>query len=175
MSDDIQSLRRQLAEVEENLRLIQERKTEYVQATDVPLQLIKDEQRLEAQIADLRERLAVCQEPLTQLYEQLQAAAEHEEWAEVLAVGAHIRALDEGDRDVAELMELARERLQRPRRRPMPTWTWWVAAGGAAMVVLLGLGLALGPRLFGTSPAPTEAPAERPTEMAGAVATKAPT
>ena len=34
MSDTIQRLRRQLAEAEENLLLIQERKSEYVQATD---------------------------------------------------------------------------------------------------------------------------------------------
>ncbi len=54
MSDIIQSLQRQLVEAEENLRLIQERKAEYVQTTDIPLQLIKDERRLEDQIADLQ-------------------------------------------------------------------------------------------------------------------------
>ena len=46
MSDAIQSLRKQLAEAEENLRLIQERKSEYVQTTDIPIQLIKDERRI---------------------------------------------------------------------------------------------------------------------------------
>jgi len=57
MSDVIQSLHRQLAELEEDLRLIQERKAEYVLETDVPLQLIKNERRLETQIADLRARV----------------------------------------------------------------------------------------------------------------------
>ena len=81
MSDDIQSLRRQLTEAEENLRLIQERKAEYVPETDEPLHLIKGERRLEVQIADLRERLEVCQEPLTRLYKQLQGAATRKDWA----------------------------------------------------------------------------------------------
>ena len=58
MGDMLQSLHEQLTEAEENLRLIQERKAEYVLETDVPLLLIKDERRLEAQIADLRARLA---------------------------------------------------------------------------------------------------------------------
>ena len=57
MNDTIQSLREQLAEAEGNLRLVQEREAEYVLETDVPLLLIKDERRLEAQIADLRARL----------------------------------------------------------------------------------------------------------------------
>lgn len=58
MDNTLQSLHEQLAEAEENLRLIQERKAEYVLETDVPLQLVKDEQRLGAQIAGLRARLA---------------------------------------------------------------------------------------------------------------------
>jgi KaiC/GvpD/RAD55 family RecA-like ATPase len=57
MSDTFQSLQRQLTEAAESLRLIQERKTEFVLKTDVPLQLVKDERRLEAQIADLQKRL----------------------------------------------------------------------------------------------------------------------
>ena len=47
MNDIIQSLRKQLAEARENLRLIRERKSEFVLETDVPLQLVKDERRLE--------------------------------------------------------------------------------------------------------------------------------
>ena len=39
MDDGLFSLRTQLAKAEENLRLIQERKAEYVLETDVPLQL----------------------------------------------------------------------------------------------------------------------------------------
>jgi KaiC/GvpD/RAD55 family RecA-like ATPase len=57
MGDVIRSLRKQLAEAEESLRLILERKSEFVQETEVPLQLIKDERRLEAQIGNLRARL----------------------------------------------------------------------------------------------------------------------
>ncbi len=47
------SLECQLAELRENLRLIEERKTEYVQATDIPLQLVKEERRTRQQIAEL--------------------------------------------------------------------------------------------------------------------------
>lgn len=58
MSEAITSLRRQLAEAEENLRLIRERKAAFVMSTDVPLQLIKEEEALNKQIADLRQRIA---------------------------------------------------------------------------------------------------------------------
>ena len=57
MGESIRSLREQLAAAEENLRLVQERRAEYVLETDVPLQLVREERRLEAQIADLRARL----------------------------------------------------------------------------------------------------------------------
>jgi hypothetical protein len=53
---------------------------------------------------------------LAALYEQLQAAAAREDWAEVLALGGQIRALDAGYRDVPELMERARARMRRPGR-----------------------------------------------------------
>jgi hypothetical protein len=43
----------QLAEARENLRLIQERKSQYVLETDVPLQLIKEERRLLKRVAEL--------------------------------------------------------------------------------------------------------------------------
>jgi WD40 repeat protein/energy-coupling factor transporter ATP-binding protein EcfA2 len=58
MSGTLRSLHEQLAEAVENLRLIQDRKAQYVLETDVPLQLVKDERRREAQIAGLRSRLA---------------------------------------------------------------------------------------------------------------------
>jgi hypothetical protein len=51
------SLKRRLAEAEENLRLIHERKSEYVQSADIPLQLIKDERRLAQEIEALRAQL----------------------------------------------------------------------------------------------------------------------
>lgn len=57
MNDDLASLHRQLAEAEANFRLIQERKAEYVQATDIPLQLIRDERVLLGRIGDLRGRI----------------------------------------------------------------------------------------------------------------------
>jgi nucleotide-binding universal stress UspA family protein len=56
--EDLPSLRRQLAEARENLRLIQERKGEFVLSTDVPLQLVKEERRWLDKIAELEQRLA---------------------------------------------------------------------------------------------------------------------
>jgi hypothetical protein len=50
-------LRHQLAEARENLLLIEERKSEYVQETDIPLQLIKDERRLLERIGQLERQL----------------------------------------------------------------------------------------------------------------------
>jgi len=56
--DDVASLRRQLGEARENLRLVEERKSEYVMAVDVPLQLVREERRLRERIAELERRLA---------------------------------------------------------------------------------------------------------------------
>jgi len=52
---ELASLRRQLAEARENLRLIQERKAEYVLGTDIPLQLVKEERQLMERIAELEQ------------------------------------------------------------------------------------------------------------------------
>jgi formylglycine-generating enzyme required for sulfatase activity len=106
---------------------------------------------------------------VAQFYERLQAAATAENWAEVLTLGARVQALDADYRDAAQLVARARERLQEPRRRPMATWVRWAAAGGAILVLLVGLGVGLGPRLFGTGPASLEpeAPAEAVEEPAG--------
>jgi energy-coupling factor transporter ATP-binding protein EcfA2 len=57
MSETVQSLREQLAEAEGNLRLIRERKAEYVEPHKIDLDLIKAERHWEAQIADLKRRL----------------------------------------------------------------------------------------------------------------------
>jgi hypothetical protein len=57
MNDDITSLQRQLANAEENLRLIQERKSEYVSEEEIPLQLIKNERKLVERIAELHQQL----------------------------------------------------------------------------------------------------------------------
>jgi len=54
----VASLTKQLSETEENLRLIDERIAQYVQAVDVPLQLIKDQRRLQKWIARLQRQIA---------------------------------------------------------------------------------------------------------------------
>ena len=54
----VASLMKQLSEAEENLRLIDERIAQYVQAVDVPLQLIKDQRRLQRWIARLQRQIA---------------------------------------------------------------------------------------------------------------------
>ena len=51
------SLQRQLAEARENLRLIEDRKAEYVLGVEVPLQLIKEERRLRDKLAELEAQL----------------------------------------------------------------------------------------------------------------------
>ena len=51
------SLQRQLAEARENLRLIEDRKAEYVLEVEVPLQLIKEERRWRDRIAELEAKL----------------------------------------------------------------------------------------------------------------------
>ncbi|NJK82151.1 MAG: WD40 repeat domain-containing protein [Chloroflexaceae bacterium] len=61
MSHQCDSLRKQLANLEENLRLIQERKSEYVLQTDIPLSLLKEERRVTSEIAGLREQISNCQ------------------------------------------------------------------------------------------------------------------
>ena len=85
----------------------------------------------------------------------------------------------------------ARERVHRPQRKRMPAWTGWAGAGGAILVLLLVIGVILGPRLFGAAVAPTEAStpqptgvpvaasaegsAEQPTQVTTATLTEAPT
>jgi hypothetical protein len=46
-----------LKEAQENLRLIEERKAEYVLETDIPLQLLKEERRKREQIEELERKL----------------------------------------------------------------------------------------------------------------------
>jgi hypothetical protein len=54
----VASLVKQLSEAEENLHLIDERIAKYVLETDVPLQLLKDQGRLQRWIARLQRRIA---------------------------------------------------------------------------------------------------------------------
>jgi hypothetical protein len=58
VSDEIESLKRQMKEAQENLALIEERMSEYVLSTDIPLQLVKEERRLESRIRWLQRRIA---------------------------------------------------------------------------------------------------------------------
>ncbi len=58
IDDEIRSLEHQLANKREHLLLIQERKSQYVLDTDVPLEIIKEERETQAEIADLEARLA---------------------------------------------------------------------------------------------------------------------
>ena len=53
-------LRRQLAEAEENLGLIEERKAQFVLETDVPLQLVKEERRLTERIKEIEARIELA-------------------------------------------------------------------------------------------------------------------
>ncbi len=57
-ADELLSLQRQLDEVRANLRLIRERKAEFVLSTDIPLQLVKEERDLSNRIAELEQQIA---------------------------------------------------------------------------------------------------------------------
>jgi len=164
---ELASLRRQLAEARENMRLIQERKSQYVMGTDIPLQLAKEERQLLERIEELEQRIERSEGPSEQaarlgpLYEQLQAAAARQEWAEVLALGGRIQALDPDYRDVAEWMARARDHLRRPPRRAprvRPAWLWPVVGGVAALLVVIGVAVAVVLRLVGTLLPPTFVP-----------------
>lgn len=54
---EVQSLRLQLASLRENLRLIEQRKAEYVEPTKIPLTLLKNESRVRAHIAEVKGKL----------------------------------------------------------------------------------------------------------------------
>ncbi len=54
----VASLVKQLSDAEENLRLIDERIAKFVLETEVPLQLLKDQRRLQRWIARLQRRIA---------------------------------------------------------------------------------------------------------------------
>lgn len=56
-STQIDTWKRQLANYRQSLILIEERMSEYIDPTDIPLQLIKNKQQTEAHIAELTEKL----------------------------------------------------------------------------------------------------------------------
>jgi hypothetical protein len=72
--DELSSLQRQLDEARVNLRLIQERRAEYVLGTEIPLQLVKEGQRLPCRIAELEQQIAALRagRSVTSLLERLQ-------------------------------------------------------------------------------------------------------
>lgn len=61
MTDTFPSLDKQIAEIEATLRLIDERRAQYVLETDVPLQLIREQNKAEEQLRELRSRHARLQ------------------------------------------------------------------------------------------------------------------
>lgn len=71
--DELLSLQRQLDELIANLRLIQERKAEFVLSTEIPLQLVKEEQHLLRRITELKQQIAAlpANRSVTSMSEQL--------------------------------------------------------------------------------------------------------
>lgn len=61
-SDEINSLQTRIANIEKNLRRINERKSEYVLTTDIPPQLERDAERAEESLSDLQAKLKELQE-----------------------------------------------------------------------------------------------------------------
>lgn len=57
--DERASLQHHLTEARANLKLIEERMSEYVLSTDVPLQLIKEQRALQARLAELEQKLGL--------------------------------------------------------------------------------------------------------------------
>jgi len=68
---ELASLRRQLAEERDNLRLIHERKSKCVLETEIPLTLIKEERRCEAKIAELEKEIAELEKQVAEPAEPL--------------------------------------------------------------------------------------------------------
>ena len=71
-SDYIQSLQTRLTNAEESLRLVQERQSEFVQAVNIPLELVRDERRLQKEVAELRAALEQVLADKTCPYRSLQ-------------------------------------------------------------------------------------------------------
>lgn len=134
MSDKVESLRRQLADAEDNLRLIEEQKLKAVTELEIPPTLVKDERRLRKQIGELREGIqkAEAEEPPSTVDSTL-----------VPATSDQVRQQD--------------QKAVRARRR-------WRVAGVAVvtvlgLAVLLGIGVAIGFRIRGESLAQSQVPA----------------
>lgn len=70
ITDELESLQHQLTQAQENMRLIQERKSEYVLSTDIPIQLIKEEKRLQERINNLKKQIEQLDLPQKQKIEE---------------------------------------------------------------------------------------------------------
>lgn len=57
-TEELDGLQRQLTNAKKNLRAIQERKSEYALAEDIPLELVQNERRLETEITRLEKEIA---------------------------------------------------------------------------------------------------------------------
>ena len=57
--EELANLKKRLENYRENLMLIEEKMSEYVMLTDIPLQLIKDKRRTETQIAELKKKMGL--------------------------------------------------------------------------------------------------------------------
>lgn len=163
MSDTIQSLRKQLAEAEENLRLIEERMSEFFLPTSIPLSLAKRKRTLEKEIAQLEIELRQA---------QLQPEPAWQSWQ---AAETKVQALEKLDR----------------LRASVPTWVW--SAIGVVVVALTIVcgNLAFGggpmkeptptitptnmPIATSTAPAPIDAPTQTPVPTSTPTATPTPT
>ena len=64
MHPDLESLECQRDEIGTSLRLIAEHKAKYIAATEIPLQLLKDEQDLKKRLADVEQQLAELLPPI---------------------------------------------------------------------------------------------------------------
>ncbi len=105
---------------------------------------------------------------LEPLYKRLQTAVATSDWGEVLVLGGQIQATDVNYRDVPQLMALARSKLRTPQLKPLQATevlapsspdaprkpiskNVWLGIG-AAVILLIVLGVIFGPSLFSASP-----------------------
>ena len=124
---ELESLQRQLVEARENLRLIEERMAAFVMSTDIPLQLVKEKQRLQSRIADLERCIARWQQlneaieaeaqerkQLAKLYSRGMACFRVGKWAEASKLFQQILRIDENYKDTSERLIQAekQERLE---------------------------------------------------------------
>jgi hypothetical protein len=130
--------RRELTQARENLALVSARKTEYVLETDVPLQLVKEERRLQRRIRWLEGQteqatpLILLRQATKLLTERVARVIDGQPWkglksdlltqASKLPVSQHLDAgaLRASSTDLAKLIQELRVLLQAHRIRPNP-------------------------------------------------------